>query len=94
MVIFYSGLWRKIRTVFETEADALERYLLNTWGENMPVDRHRLVIRWARLRLPNGQVARSAWREKLKPLEKLRTARNVKVCSITFVSLSFIHPPT
>lgn len=28
----------------------------------------------------NGQVARSAWKEKLKPLEKLRTARNVEVC--------------
>lgn len=28
----------------------------------------------------NGQVARSAWKEKLKPLEKLRTARNVEAC--------------
>ena len=37
------------------------------------------VTRWARLRLPNGQVARSRWKESLKPLGKLRTARNVKV---------------
>jgi hypothetical protein len=38
------------------------------------------IVRWARLRLPNGQVARSSWKEKLKPLTKVRMARNVKVC--------------
>jgi hypothetical protein len=37
------------------------------------------VTRWARVRLPNGQVARSAWKEKLKPLEKVRIARVLKV---------------
>ncbi|KAJ7768053.1 hypothetical protein DFH07DRAFT_718002, partial [Mycena maculata] len=36
------------------------------------------VARWARLRLPNGQIARSAWKEKRKPLNKVRMARNVK----------------
>ncbi|KAG1844003.1 hypothetical protein C8R48DRAFT_780461 [Suillus tomentosus] len=35
--------------------------------------------RWARLRLPNGQVARCAWKETLKPAEKVRMARNIKV---------------
>jgi hypothetical protein len=40
------------------------------------------VYRWARLRLPNGQIARSAWKESLKPLTKVRMARNVKVCTI------------
>ena len=39
------------------------------------------ISRWARLRLPNGQIARSAWKECLKPLEKVRMARNVKVCT-------------
>ena len=59
------------------EADALLRYLgglaadSNNWCPK--------VTRWARLRLPNGQVARSRWKESLKPLQKLRTARNVKV---------------
>jgi hypothetical protein len=38
------------------------------------------VHRWARLRLPNGQVARSLWKESLKPLTKTRMSRNVKVC--------------
>ena len=39
------------------------------------------VSRWARLRLPNGQVARSTWKES-KSLRRVRMARNVKVCSI------------
>ncbi|KAI0054504.1 hypothetical protein BV25DRAFT_1873322 [Artomyces pyxidatus] len=42
-------------------------------------DENIAVAKWARLRLPTGQVARSAWKEKLKPLEKTRMARNVKV---------------
>ncbi|KAI0040163.1 hypothetical protein FA95DRAFT_1585105 [Auriscalpium vulgare] len=41
---------------------------------------HRFKLRrWARLRLPNGQVARSAWKEKQKALEEARMARVVKV---------------
>ncbi|KAH9008896.1 hypothetical protein EDB84DRAFT_1280885 [Lactarius hengduanensis] len=37
------------------------------------------VRRWARLRIPTGQNCYSAWKEKQKPLEKRRTARNVKL---------------
>jgi hypothetical protein len=37
------------------------------------------ITRWARIRLPTGQVARSAWKENLKPSEKLRMARCIKV---------------
>lgn len=40
------------------------------------------IIRWARIRLPNGQIARSRWKESLKPLDKVRMSRNVKVCCI------------
>ncbi|KAF8834249.1 hypothetical protein BDN67DRAFT_915323, partial [Paxillus ammoniavirescens] len=29
------------------------------------------ITKWARLLLPNGQIARSAWREMLKPPEQL-----------------------
>ncbi|KAF7323224.1 hypothetical protein HMN09_00103100 [Mycena chlorophos] len=36
------------------------------------------VKRWARLRLPNGQIARSAWKEKMKSPRNVRMARNVK----------------
>ncbi|KAG1832624.1 hypothetical protein DFJ58DRAFT_750346 [Suillus subalutaceus] len=35
--------------------------------------------RWARLRLPCGQIACTAWRESERPLEKLRIARHIKV---------------
>ncbi|EMD38711.1 hypothetical protein CERSUDRAFT_48348 [Gelatoporia subvermispora B] len=60
------------------EADALLKYyqdhnepiLTSTWSPN--------THRWARVALPTGQIARSAWKENLKPLEKLRTSRNVK----------------
>jgi hypothetical protein len=41
------------------------------------------IVRWARLRLPNGQIARSAWKEKLKATKDVWMARNVKV----FISL-------
>ncbi|KAI5991951.1 hypothetical protein EDD15DRAFT_2368719 [Pisolithus albus] len=36
------------------------------------------ICRWARLRLPNGQIARTAWRELLRPPEQIRPARFVK----------------
>ncbi|KAG1881019.1 uncharacterized protein F5891DRAFT_973508 [Suillus fuscotomentosus] len=39
---------------------------------------HR-IKKWARLLLPNGQIARSAWRETIKTLEKIRISRNVKI---------------
>ncbi|KAF8805085.1 hypothetical protein BYT27DRAFT_7225102 [Phlegmacium glaucopus] len=58
------------------------------------------VCRWARLQLPNGQVARSLWKESLKPLTKIRMARNVKACTSiilktdeTFALISTYSPP-
>ncbi|KAF5386899.1 hypothetical protein D9615_001883 [Tricholomella constricta] len=50
------------------------------------------VVRWARLRLPTGQVARSAWKENTKSLDKLRRSRCVKVSingDITFADVEF-----
>jgi hypothetical protein len=38
------------------------------------------VRRWAKLRIPTGQNCYSAWKELERPLERRRTARNVKVC--------------
>ena len=62
------------------EAGALLRYLgSRPDSASTNADWCPKVTRWARLRLPNGQVARSLWKEALKPLGKLRTARNVKV---------------
>jgi len=42
-------------------------------GDSLSVDR------FARLLLPNGQIARSWWHEKKRPAEKVRITRNVKV---------------
>ncbi|KIK13974.1 hypothetical protein PISMIDRAFT_117813 [Pisolithus microcarpus 441] len=36
------------------------------------------IRRWARLRLPNGQIARTAWRELLRQPEEIRPARFIK----------------
>ncbi|KIK16631.1 hypothetical protein PISMIDRAFT_15704 [Pisolithus microcarpus 441] len=44
-------------------------------GHGQPIHRFK---RWARLRLPNGQIARSLWRERLKPVTQVRISRNVK----------------
>jgi hypothetical protein len=43
------------------------------------------IKRWARLLLPNGQIARCAWREMLKSIEQTRMSRNVKVIFATTV---------
>ena len=37
------------------------------------------VQKWARVQLPNGQIARCIWRESLISSQKLRVSRNVKV---------------
>lgn len=36
------------------------------------------VARWARLRLPTGQVARSLWKEEARAISRIRISRNVK----------------
>ena len=72
---------RTSRAIPDCERQALVTYLNdNQSGSTIDGDWNPLITRWARLRLPNGQVARSAWKEKLKPLQKVRMARNIKVC--------------
>ena len=80
------GLYR----LRDCEADALKLYLMDI-EHDVPSDWCPSVTRWARLRLPNGQIARSSWKEKLKPLEKLRIARNVKVSYHIYLPSSFTH---
>jgi hypothetical protein len=60
------------------EATSIHAYMEDATGLHHPNPSVK-ISRWARLRLPNGQVARSVWKEKAKPLEKVRMARNVKV---------------
>ena len=59
---------------------------------NVPGDdnlqQHKVrVPRWARLRLQNGQIARSAWKEKSRSFKDSRRARCVKV-SFPFILIS------
>jgi hypothetical protein len=68
--------------VRECEGHAIEEYMTMAGGDLSQLykpDGSIKMRRWARLRLPNGQIARSAWKLTLKPLAKLRMARNVKV---------------
>jgi hypothetical protein len=58
---------------------ALKIFLLNAYNMVLPEEAPVSVHRWARLSLPTGQIARSRWKESLKPLDKVRMARNVKV---------------
>ncbi|PIL32824.1 hypothetical protein GSI_04941 [Ganoderma sinense ZZ0214-1] len=60
------------------EGGVLRKYLEDS-GEELPADWIPRVARWARLRLPNGQIARSYWKESLKPISRIRIARNVKI---------------
>jgi hypothetical protein len=70
------------------EAAAIRSYFCDT-VTGIPPGWQPRITRWARLRLPNGQVARSVWKEKLKPLEAVRMARNVKV---QFSTATALHP--
>jgi hypothetical protein len=63
------------REVRPCEKDALVAYEPAFERGPLPLK----VVRWARLRLPNRQVVRSRWKEDLKPLNRLRCSRNIKV---------------
>ncbi len=52
------------------EAQALAAYV-QTLGGTVTPSYCPKIARWARLRLPNGQIARSRWKETLKPLNKV-----------------------
>lgn len=66
-----------LRPITPAETEAIRVYVLGLSGVvQTPTT---AVTRWARLRLPNGQVARTLWKESRKPLNQLRMSRNVKV---------------
>ena len=67
---------RTARAMLDYEKEALQKYLEDI-QDIMDDEWQPMVTRWARLRLPNGQIARSAWKEKEKA--KVRITRNVKV---------------
>ena len=67
----------------DCEAAALRNFLPNSH-----LEAEIYVRRWAKLRIPTGQNCYSAWKETQKPLEKRRTARNVKVCRAFYYRLN------
>ena len=69
------------------ESQALRRYLQSTHNKDLPEGWAPKVLQWAWLGLPNGQVAQSAWKEKLKQLERVRMARNILASHVTVCTL-------
>lgn len=65
-------------SVRQCEAIALQEYLAAV-GLAIDTANFYKVNRWARIRLPNRQVARSLWKEAKIPAERVQAARNVKV---------------
>lgn len=77
-------LCKKDRRLHELELHentALRSYVHNNVAAHLVPNDWNVskVRRWARLRLPSGQIARSTWREVLKDQKNIRCARNVKV---------------
>lgn len=67
------------RMVTDIEARALRMFCFEL-GDPKPNTWVPKVVRWARVKLPNGQIARSRWKEDTIALSDIRTSRNVKVC--------------
>ncbi|KAF8508135.1 hypothetical protein JB92DRAFT_2733590 [Gautieria morchelliformis] len=60
----------------------VSRYILNKeqkLGNNPAPNWHVTITRWARLWLPNGQIAHSLWKEECKTIDELQRARCVKL---------------
>lgn len=71
---------------------AIEAYLSKLTGQ-LYSGEYKRVTRWARLALPNGHIARSAWKESRKAHGSgLRIARNVKVRRTMIIYfVAYIH---
>ncbi|KAJ7434447.1 hypothetical protein B0H11DRAFT_1938655 [Mycena galericulata] len=61
------------------QGDTIRDYLEAVNGETYPENFQPSLQRWARLRLPNGQIARTAWKEKQKAINKVRMSRNIEL---------------
>jgi hypothetical protein len=71
------------RSVLPCEELALVAFFQKNYGVSLPTP--FAAVRWGRLRLPNGQIARSLWTEQSKPIDKIRMARNVKVINFPLI---------
>ncbi|KAJ7071905.1 hypothetical protein B0H15DRAFT_965693 [Mycena belliarum] len=79
------------RPVRPCEEASIRIYIEQEFGEDAAEDWYPSVVRWARVRLPTGQIARSLWKEEKKA--QVRTARHVKIetenLGITFAEVLF-----
>jgi hypothetical protein len=71
---------REAREVAAPEAAAIRQFMDTHFQEGHRWGDGFRIVRWGRLALPNGDAARSAWKECLKPEEKVARARMVQVC--------------
>jgi hypothetical protein len=80
---------RELHQIDNSIIPALER-LANSrnWQIKAEDSESMSIHRFARLLLPNGQIARSLWHEKKRPDEEVRVARNVKVNTVSYLVLS------
>lgn len=62
--------------------NAIRAYYEEQAPDEFDPDHTPRIIRWARLRLPCGQIACSAWKEKKKTIKAVRISQNVKVCTV------------
>ena len=66
------------RPVSSVEMEAVKVYMRVMMNQNY--DGSTMSIRrWGRVRLPNGQIVRSRWKEEQRQTKKIRISRNVKV---------------
>jgi len=68
---------RELYQIDDSVSGALEKFASS---QNWRIKKGALSVhRFARLHLPNGQIAQSLWHEKKRPDEEVRVAWNVKV---------------
>jgi hypothetical protein len=82
------GSDKTARLASTLEGEAIMRWLEDNSLPDVFVNPSSIrIARWARVRLPNGQIVRSLWKEQLaSDPRNIRMARNVKV-SLSFVLL-------
>ncbi|KAJ7265583.1 hypothetical protein C8J57DRAFT_1330006, partial [Mycena rebaudengoi] len=60
------------------QGEAIQACLEELTGNPSPPNSYPSLQRYARLRLPNGQILRSAWKEEQRVLQHIRMARNAR----------------
>ncbi|KAJ7050237.1 hypothetical protein C8F01DRAFT_1000994 [Mycena amicta] len=62
--------------ILDTTGDVLKEFVEMKVDQGFPEDWAPSVSRYARLWIPNGQIAKSAWKEKCQSLQNVRMAHN------------------